>query len=98
MTCLCDQYSACGCDDADNSTLDSVVGDASLATKDNPLYRIGNVNGTKTLILNGTLPNGTDDSESSSPTPSSGAARQQVMEIAGFWLVGAVVGATLWMM
>lgn len=97
MTCLCDKYSACGCDETDNSTLDSVVGDGSLATKDNPLYRIGNVNGTKTLILNGTLPNGTD-SEESSPTPSSSAVRRQVAEMAGFWLVGAIVGATLWLM
>ena len=64
--------------------------------------RITNVNGTKTLVLNGTLPNGTDNSTNGTTTdPSASAAfgmRQMVLEGGGFWLMGAVVGATVWLL
>jgi len=61
---------------------------------------VGNVNGTKTLIINGTLPNGTDSSNSttSESTPSSSAATRQIVENSGFWVVGAIVGATVWLL
>ncbi len=104
VTCLCQQYSACGCDDTNNSTfLDSVVGNGSTADENSTLVHIGNVNGTKTIILNGTLPNGTDtdnstDNSSSSTSSTGAATRNYVLENSGFWLVGAIVGATIWLM
>jgi len=98
VTCLCDKYSACGCDDPSNSTfLDSVVANGTN-DQNSTLYRIGNVNGTKTLILNGTLPNGTDNSTSDTTSPSSGASRNHLLENSGFWVVGAIVGATVWLL
>lgn len=84
-----------------------MVGNGSLADQNSTLVHIGNVNGTKTIILNGTLPNGTDtdnstdndtDNGTSSTPSSSGATRSYVLESAGFWLVGAIVGATIWLM
>jgi len=51
---------------------------------------IGNVNGTQTIIVNGTLPNGTDTT--------SGAAARHIVENSGFWVVGAIVGATVWLL
>jgi hypothetical protein len=108
VTCLCQQYSACGCDDNNNSTfLDSVVGNGSLADEDSTLVNVGIVNGTKTIILNGTLPNGTDTNSSTdnstdnsipATAPTSVATRINILENAGFWLVGAIVGATIWLL
>ena len=108
VTCLCQMYSACGCDDPNNSTfLDSVVGNGSVGSENSTLVHIGNVNGTKTLIINGTLPNGTDtdnstangtSSSSSSSGPTSGVSRRYILENSGFWLLGAIVGATVWLL
>lgn len=90
VTCLCQKYSACGCDDNGNTTyIDDLLGNGSIADQNSTLVHVGNVNGTKTVVLNGTLPNGTDDSSSS------GATQQTILELSGFWAVGAVVLATV---
>lgn len=94
VTCLCDQYSACGCDDNDNLTyLDSIVGDGNQSNLNSSLVHVGDVNGTKTIVLNGTLPNGTDTDSSSGIR-----SRQLILEASGFWVVGAIVAATIWML
>ena len=93
MTCLCQMYSACGCDNNDDSTyLDSILGNGSASDQNNSLVNVANVNGTKTVVLNGTLPNGTDNS---SP---SGAIKNIIIEDSGFWVIGAIVGATVWLL
>ena len=108
VTCLCLEYSACGCDDNDDSTyLDSVLGNGSYASLNSTLVNVANVNGTKTIVLNGTLPNGTDDSTSTTnnttdPNSISGgvtslAMKQMLLEASGFWVMFAVVAATVWM-
>lgn len=92
MTCLCAKYSACGCDDNNNSTyLDSLLGNGSAADQNSSLVRVGNVNGTKTVVINGTLPNGTTDDS----TSGGGASRQNMFENAGFWVLVAIVAATV---
>ena len=91
IECLCAQYSACGCDDNNNSTyLNSIIGNGTASDKSSTLVHIGNVNGTQTIIVNGTLPNGTDTT--------SGAAARHIVENSGFWVVGAIVGATVWLL
>ena len=91
VTCLCQKYQACGCDDNGNTTyIDDLLGNGSTSDQNSTLVRVSNVNGTKTVVLNGTLPNGTDDSSSTS-----GGMRQSVLEMSGFWVVGAVVLATV---
>lgn len=91
MTCLCQEYQACGCDDNGNTTyIDDLLGNGSTSDQNSTLVHVGNVNGTKTVVINGTLPNGTDDSSSTSA-----AMRQSVLEMSGFWVVGAVVLATV---
>ena len=88
-------YSACGCDNNTNTTyLDTLVGNGSTADENSTLIHIGEVNGTKTLIINGTLPNGTNGTSSTT----SSAARRNLLEYSGFWLVGAIVGATVWLL
>ena len=101
VTCLCSQYSACGCDDNNNTAyLDSLVGNGSAADENSTLIHIGPVNGTETLIINGTLPNGTDNSttaDSNGSTTNAGV-RQAVFENFGFWPMGAIVAATVWLL
>jgi len=60
VLCLCQQYSDCGCDDNDDQTfLNTVVGDGT--NLNSTLVRAAVVNGTQSIILNGTLPNGTSE-------------------------------------
>lgn len=109
MTCLCEQYSACGCDDANNSTfLDGIIGDGNLANLNKSLVNVGNVNGTKTIVLNGTLPNdtvadastntGSASAATATATAASAANKRLLLETSGFWLLGAIAGATVWLL
>jgi hypothetical protein len=67
-----------------------------------------NVNGTKTIVINGTLANGTtaddgtsssDDSTTSTTSSTSGAAQGPLVTLinaSGYWVMVAVVVATVW--
>ena len=86
------RYAECGCDD-DNSTtfLNSVIGNGSYAGLNKSLIIVSDVNGTSTILLNGTLPNGT--------TASSGAnyaAARTIIEASGYWVMIAIVCATVY--
>ncbi|KAK3201883.1 hypothetical protein GRF29_164g964507 [Pseudopithomyces chartarum] len=60
VTCLCEEFSACGCDENDDSKyLDDLIGNGSYDALNKTLVNVADVNGTTTLIINGTLPNGT---------------------------------------
>ncbi|KAL8805747.1 MAG: hypothetical protein Q9182_001780 [Xanthomendoza sp. 2 TL-2023] len=107
ITCLCAMYSACGCDDnEDTAYLDSIIGDGTNLNES--LVHIGpDEKGVQTIALNGTLPNATDSeadssgtsSGSSSTTSSSSAAStQRILESCGIWLIGATVGAMVWLL
>jgi len=62
VLCLCQEYTDCGCDDNTNSTfLDPIIGNGNPNQFNQSLVRVAKVNGTDTIILNGTLPNGTSD-------------------------------------
>lgn len=100
VACGCDSTVVCACEDTGNATfMNELVGDGSYARLQNSSdIAIGNVNGTQTLLINGTLPLGTtaaggtdvpeEDDDSVSPT---GAA---VLNAAGWWpLVATVVVA-----
>ncbi|KAK5109323.1 hypothetical protein LTR62_007092 [Meristemomyces frigidus] len=90
VQCLCGQYQQCGCDD-NNSTdyLNSVANNNTIA-------KLANVNGTQTLVVNGTLSNDTTaDSTSSSGATGLG---QGLVELSGFWVVAAGVAYTMLLM
>lgn len=60
VLCLCQQYSECGCDDNEDPTyMDSVIGTGSPAAMNASLVQVSDYNGTQSIIINGTLPNGT---------------------------------------
>ena len=54
MECFCAEYASCGCDgnNTDTDYIESVTNNKSIA-------QLVNVNGTETVVINGTLPNGT---------------------------------------
>lgn len=64
----------CGCDENDDQKyLNDLVGNGSYAALNKTLVTVSDVNGTRSLILNGTLPNGTtapggdEDAEGAAP-------------------------------
>jgi hypothetical protein len=58
VLCLCQQYCECGCDDNEDSAyMDSIIGDP--LSMNASLVQVSVVNGTQTIVINGTLPNGT---------------------------------------
>lgn len=95
VQCVCAQYSECGCEDQqDNSYLASIIGNGSASDINSTVARIANVNGTTTLIVNGTLPNGTTAAGGSD----SAAGALRVPESAGMWMLAAGVGAFVYAM
>lgn len=84
-TCLCEQYLECGCDD--NNSTDYAN---SVANNQN-ISRVSNVNGTQTLVINGTLDNGTTSSGGTDDPYGSAGIRQAMVENSGFWVVIAGV-------
>jgi hypothetical protein len=95
VTCLCAMYAECGCDDNGNTTfLDSIIGDGTYSNLNLSLVNVADINGTSTIVLNGTLPNGTT---ASGGTDNANAAAKSVVEGAGYWVMVAIVGATVYM-
>ena len=101
VDCLCQQYSVCGCDDNSDSTyLHDLIGNGSYAALNMTLVTISTVNGTRTIAINGTLPNGTTASGGTDSLPNGTAAsggtdslapKQRALEFAGWWVMSAVV-------
>lgn len=88
VVCLCQEYSSCGCDENDDpSYIDSIVGNGSYATLNKSLVTVSDVNNTRTLVLNGTLPNGTT---APGGTDDAGAALS-IGKYAGYWAMGLIV-------
>ncbi|RDW87672.1 hypothetical protein BP5796_03366 [Coleophoma crateriformis] len=93
VTCLCAAYAECGCDDNDNSTfLDSLIGTGDYFSLNQSLVTVADVNGTSTILINGTLPNGTT---ASGGTESASAAVRSFAEASGYWVMIALVGCTV---
>lgn len=93
ITCLCAQYQECGCDDNSNTTyLNELIGNGSYEALNLSLVQVSDVNGTSTILINGTLPNGTT---SAGGTENANAATRMIMEASGFWVMLAMVGCTV---
>jgi len=61
VTCLCQEYTPCGCDNSDDdTTVRELVGTGEYSKLNKSLITVSDVNGTQTLVINGSLPNGTD--------------------------------------
>ncbi|EKD18413.1 uncharacterized protein L3040_007561 [Drepanopeziza brunnea f. sp. 'multigermtubi'] len=92
VICLCAEYSVCGCDDNNNSTfLDILIGDGDYFKLNQSLVTVADVNGTSTILINGTLPNGTT---AAGGTEDASAAIRSIAEASGYWVMIGLVGLT----
>ena len=94
ITCLCEQYAECGCDDNGNTTyIEETIGNGTGTPQNSSLVRvISYPNGTTEAYLNGTLDNGTT---ASGGTAASSDAVRTVAEFSGYWVMVATVVATV---
>ncbi|KKY20310.1 putative conserved glycine-rich protein [Phaeomoniella chlamydospora] len=104
ITCLCQQYAECGCEDtgsANNTVWVAQmmnVSEGAFPQNSSLVKYVDFGNGTTELYLNGTLDNGTTASggtEPSSESEVSGA--QAIAQFSGYWLMFATVVATITM-
>ncbi|KAF2033152.1 hypothetical protein EK21DRAFT_109288 [Setomelanomma holmii] len=88
VVCLCQDFAVCGCDEnTDQQYISDLVGDGDYSKLNKSLITVSDVNGTRTLVLNGSLPNGTtapggvDDA----------AASLAIGKYSGYWAMGLIV-------
>ncbi|KAF7122156.1 hypothetical protein CNMCM5793_000112 [Aspergillus hiratsukae] len=91
VVCLCQQYSACGCDDNNNSTYYQSLFNGTQPVNSS-IAKVVNANGTETIYINGTLPNATTTSTGST----SSAPATTLLEASGYWVMVALVVSTVW--
>jgi hypothetical protein len=93
VECLCEENRDCGCDEnnTDQDYINNVANNGSIAA-------LGNINGTETLVLNGTVPYGDDSSSGSSTTlPPNAALRLPIGGAGGWAIVAGSLTAALWL-
>ncbi|RAL06742.1 uncharacterized protein BO97DRAFT_429953 [Aspergillus homomorphus CBS 101889] len=95
VVCLCQQYLECGCDDNSNSTYYESLFNGSQPTNTS-VTRVANVNGTDSIYINGTLPNGTTVADSSASSTAAAGLTTQVQQAIGHWTVVALVVGQVW--
>ena len=90
VRCYCGRYQECACE-ANNDTeyLNNIANNQTLS-------RVVDVNDTQTLVINGTLPNGTTASGGDDGAAS--GLQQKLAEMSGWWVVLAGVVYTMWFM
>ncbi|RBA18196.1 hypothetical protein FPRO05_10491 [Fusarium proliferatum] len=102
ILCGCSKYEECACDyNNDTAYFDDLIGGGHYDYYDS-IIDVADVNGTTTILINGTLPNGTalpsDSASENIPqnTPQN-AAMRRFSEDWGWWPVVAVVILTVFM-
>ncbi|KAK5171304.1 uncharacterized protein LTR77_004448 [Saxophila tyrrhenica] len=84
VECLCGRYQECGCNQ--NNNFDYLTAVAN----NNSISRVANVDGEQTLVINGTLPNGT------TVDSAAGSYRQNLAEMSGYWVAAGIVVYAVW--
>lgn len=104
VTCLCQEYSVCGCDPTDNSTF--LANMLTNGSDSGPPVNSTNVrtidwgNGTIASYINGTLDNGTTASGGTDPSNESqvSPATKVAIDYAGYWIMIGTVLASVTLM
>ncbi|PTB74582.1 hypothetical protein M440DRAFT_1392942 [Trichoderma longibrachiatum ATCC 18648] len=82
VLCGCGTYDVCGCDDNNNTAYyDSLIGNGSYDGLNKSIVNVADVNGTRTILINGSLPNGT----TADGQDSSAAGLRNMVQLIGFW-------------
>jgi hypothetical protein len=90
VSCACSTAGDCGCDENDDTQyMNDLIGNGSYDALNKTLVTVADVNGTSTILVNGTLPPGTADTEGSA----AGDGLRALLHHAGWWPVAAAVGA-----
>ncbi|KAJ5806936.1 hypothetical protein N7474_010528 [Penicillium riverlandense] len=89
VECVCAQYSECGCGDNQNQTYYTSLFHGERP-ENSTNVRVLDVNGTTTIYINGTLPNGTTAASGASPAATVPA------HLGGYLVTVAVVAAAVW--
>jgi hypothetical protein len=91
-TCLCQQFASCGCDNNDDPNyLKAAIGNGSYAALNRTLINVADINGTRMLAINGTLPNGTTAPGGTDDA----AAGLHINRYAGYWVMFMIVLSTV---
>ncbi|CAM1504627.1 Fc.00g022180.m01.CDS01 [Cosmosporella sp. VM-42] len=95
IICGCAQYSVCGCDENNNTDYyNELIGTGDYSKLNKSLVNVADVNGTTTILINGTLPNGTTVQSDDS---AAGDSMRTMLQALGFWPAIAAVIATVFL-
>ena len=92
VVCLCQKHSECGCDDNSNNTYYEDLFNGTQPVNSSTVT-VAEVNGTKSIYINGTLPNGTTVDD---PSAEESSAATKLREASGYWMMAALVVGTVW--
>lgn len=103
VTCLCQQYSVCGCDPDDSSNMTYLNQQLTDGRGSGPPVNTSTVrvvdfgNGNTTAYINGTLDNGTTAAGGTDPSDESqiSAAAQLMVNYGGYWIAALVASLFL---
>lgn len=94
VLCGCARFELCACEENNNQTfIDSTVGTGSADDLRQRNVAVADVNGTRTILINGTLPNGTTAAGGEDDDDDSGAVR--ILHTLGYWPVIITVMAAV---
>jgi hypothetical protein len=104
VTCACEPELPCACEEnEDNKHIDELVGNGSYSALNHSLITVANIDGTETIVINGTLPSGTtaaggtDEPGSgdggSGDTNAGNGGLRALLQHAGWWPAAAAVAA-----
>jgi hypothetical protein len=93
IVCVCQEYSECGCDNNNNQTYFESLFNGTVP-KNSSTVRVVDVNGTQTIYINGTLPNGT--TAGSDATSAASGPLAIILNASGYWVTVAVVVTAVW--
>lgn len=94
IICACAENSVCGCEDnEDRQYLNELVGNGSYDALNKSVINVADVNGTSTLLINGTLPDGTTAAGGEGDSNSAGDGLRTLLVNAGCWPLVATVAA-----
>ncbi|KAL2135511.1 hypothetical protein VTI74DRAFT_8242 [Chaetomium olivicolor] len=96
VTCGCDPYNVCSCDEnTDQQYMNDLIGNGSYAALNKSLITVADVNGTSTILINGTLPNGTTAAGGDESPNHAGDSFRAMLQHLGWWPVIATVCAVV---
>lgn len=89
VMCLCSEQAVCSCEENEDQTyLGDLIGNGSWQALNKSLINVADVNGTTTIVLNGSLPNGTT---APGGTDDSSAVHLLAGKYTGYWAMTLIV-------